>query len=72
MIPLDMIPKLIRLEEAHIQKLADMNGPDNTFKTLIAHGIKLKQAGLEPIYVMTPDQNSFAVSCDETYGKRLH
>lgn len=71
MIPLEMCPHLVEVEETLIQKAAELPGKNN-FKCLLADAAAFRRAGLEPIYLMTENQESFAVTCRETYGKALH
>lgn len=74
MIPLEVCPHLTEVPEDTIKKAAELYAPgvQNGFKELLSQGAAFRRAGLEPIYLMTMDQENFTVSSKETYAKLLH
>ena len=72
MIPLDLSEQLIEIEEEVIKNAASAMGGENSFSKLLIYGEVYKKAGLKPIYLTTKDFNNFAVSCEETFQKKLN
>lgn len=72
MIPLDVSRQLKEVDESLIKDAAEQLGGDNNFKKLLIYGNIYRKYDLEPIYLTTPDYQSYTVSCRETFGKRLH
>ena len=63
----------MEIEENVIIKAAEaMGNEENAFRKLLFYGEIYKNAGLTPIYLVTEDFSSYAVSCVETFGKKLH
>lgn len=72
MISQELASQLIEIDEEEVKQAADLLNGDNNFKKVLFLGDIYRRAGLEPIYLATPDMNSLAVSCRETFGKLLH
>lgn len=73
MIPLELANQLVEIEENVIRHAAEAIGDEsNTFRKLLYYGEIYRKAGLNPIYLTTPDYGSYAVSCEETFRKRLN
>ncbi len=73
MIPPNVVPQLIEVEEELIKNAAEVaGGEDNSFSRLLIYGEVYRKAGLTPIYLTTKDFTDFAVSCEETFQKKLH